>query len=100
MHKENPSSTSVKIRLGCYLTLPVILFAIPLEWITRGGPTICLFKNLFGTECYGCGMTRALFSLLHFDFPAAWAYNRLVVIVAPILAYLYIKEVMRIEKRL
>ena len=41
----------------------------------------------------GCGMTRALFSLLHLDFTAAWNYNRLVIIVAPLLLYLYVKEV-------
>ena len=40
-------------------------------------------------------MTRALFSLLHLDFTAAWNYNRLVVIVAPLLLYLYVKEVAR-----
>ena len=100
MQKENSSATSVKIRLGCYLALLVVLYAIPIEWITRGGPTICLFKNLFGRECYGCGMTRAVFSLLHFDFSGAYAYNKLVIIVAPILAYLYIKEVVRTIKLL
>lgn len=100
MQRENSSATSDKIRLGCYLALPVLLYAIPLGWITHGGPTICLFKNLFGTECYGCGMTRAIFSLLHFDFSSAYAYNRLVFLVAPILAYLYIKEVIQTIKRL
>jgi len=38
-------------------------------------------------------MTRALFSLLHGDLAAAWEYNRLAVIVAPLLLCLYIKEV-------
>lgn len=31
--------------------------------------------------------------LLHLDFTAVWNYNRLVVIVAPLLLYLYLKEV-------
>lgn len=92
MPKANPSSTSVRIRLACYLAFPVVLFWIPTEWIFRGHP-VCLFRNLFGTECPGCGMTRALFSLLHFDFGAAWGYNRMVFVVAPLLLYLYLKEV-------
>lgn len=57
------------------------------------GRSVCLFRNLFGTECYGCGMTRALFSLLHLDFAGAWHYHRMVFIVAPLLCYLYIKEI-------
>lgn len=100
MQKANSSATSVKIRLGCYLALPVVLYAIPIGWITRGGHTICLFKNIFGTECYGCGMTRAIFSLLHFDFSGAYTYNKLVFLVAPLLAYLYIKKVIQTIKRL
>ena len=92
MERGATSSTSVKIRLICWLALPVILFCIPREWVFHGH-TVCLFHNLFGTECPGCGMTRALYSLLHLDFAAAWEYNRLSVLVAPLLAYLYLKEV-------
>lgn len=92
MRRERSSSTSVKIRLACLLAIPVALCCIPAERIMHGH-SICLFRNLFGTECYGCGMTRALFSLLHLDFGAAWGYNRHVVIAAPLLAYLYVKEI-------
>lgn len=99
MGKENSSSIIVKIKLACYLLLPVALYCIPLEKILHGH-TICLFHNLFGTDCYGCGMTRALFSLLHLDFSAAWDYNRLVVITAPLLLYLYIREVAKTIKTL
>lgn len=100
MQRANSSATSVKFRLGCYLALPAVLYAIPIGWITHGGHTICLFKNIFGTECYGCGMTRAVFSLMHFDFSNAYAYNKLVVVVAPVLAYIYLKEVIKTIKRL
>ncbi len=94
MARDASSSTGTKIRLaGCFV-LPVVLYAIPLQWVMHG-PTLCLFHRLFGHACYGCGMTQALFSLLHFDFAAAWEFNRLVVVVAPLLAYLYIKEVVR-----
>lgn len=95
MLKVKSSSTNADFRLCCCLALPVVLYGIPLEWITRGGCTICLFHNIFGRECYGCGMTRALFSLLHLDFSAAWGYNKLGVIVAPLLLYLYVKELVK-----
>lgn len=94
MRRESSSSTSVKIRLACFAAIPVLLYCIPPERIMHGH-SVCLFRNLFGTECYGCGMTRALFSLLHFDFGAAWDYNRLVIVVAPLLLYIYLKEVVK-----
>lgn len=94
MLKVKSSSTNAKIRLFCLLALPAALYCIPGSWITDGHP-VCLFHNLFGRDCYGCGMTRALFSLLHLDPGSAWGYNRLVVIVAPLLLYLYVKEVVK-----
>lgn len=94
MRRDAPSSTNVKIRLACLLAIPIALYCIPAGWIMHGHP-VCLFRNLFGTECYGCGMTRAVFSLLRLDFGAAWEYNRLIVIVAPLLTYIYIKETVK-----
>ena len=99
MAKVASSSTNAKIRLTACLLLPAVLYLIPTERIMQGH-SICLFRNLFGTECYGCGRTRALFSLLHADFLAAWEYNRLVSVVAPLLFYLYVKEVISAIKAL
>lgn len=84
--------SSAKIRLAGYVALPILLYCIPRSWIFDGH-TVCLIHNFFGKECPGCGMTRAMFSLMHFDFAAAWSYNRIVFIVAPLLLYLYLKEV-------
>ncbi len=93
------SSTAFKAKLIAYTLLPVILYCIPLERI-REGDTLCLFHNLTGHDCYGCGMTRALFSMLHLDFAAAWNFNKLVVIVTPLLLYLYIKGIVGCIRRL
>ncbi len=89
--KAKPSSTSKKIRLAGWLLLPAVLYLLPAEGIMHGR-SLCLFRNLFDRPCYGCGMARALFSLLHGDAAAAWDYNRLAFVVAPLLLYLYIKE--------
>lgn len=37
----------------------------------------CPFKFFLGVPCFGCGMTRALMSCLHFDFNAAFSYHPL-----------------------
>ena len=55
------------------------------------GHSVCLIKNTLGTDCPGCGMTRALSSVMHGDFTGAFHYNRLVVIVFPLLAYIGLK---------
>ncbi len=45
----------------------------------------CLFTKLTGTECLGCGMTRATMSMMKFDFERAWHFNKLSFIVLPLL---------------
>lgn len=47
----------------------------------------CIFKSFFSIACPGCGITRALISVLRFDFAAAIHHNPMVFSL-PIL-YLY-----------
>lgn len=37
----------------------------------------CPFSFIFGVSCPGCGMTRSLLCLLHFDFSKAFYYHPL-----------------------
>lgn len=65
--------------------LPLLaLLLVPLDVIERQ-PTACLWKNVTGNPCPGCGMGRALFNLLHLNFERAWQLNPLVMAVAPLL---------------
>jgi hypothetical protein len=79
---------------GCVL---ILLSIIPFEFI-EGGPTICVFKNILGIECPGCGMTRAFSYMLHGDLIAAVSYNRLVVIVFPLFCLVLIREIFSLLK--
>ncbi len=47
---------------------------------------ICLFHKFTGLNCPGCGMTRALFALLHGNFLAALKDNALFVLTLVMLA--------------
>ena len=40
----------------------------------------CIFKQLTGVPCPGCGCTRAFFSLLHGDVGRALWYNPLAIV--------------------
>ena len=45
----------------------------------------CLFHDLTGWYCPGCGLTRALHALVHFDLMRAFAMNALLVVCLPLL---------------
>ena len=38
----------------------------------------CVFRRFLGLYCPGCGMTRAIISVIHLDFLSAFYYNPLV----------------------
>lgn len=80
--------------------LPLALYFIPRESFMTHTHTLCLVHNLTGEECWGCGMSRALMSLLYLDFESAWAYHRGVVVVAPILLWLWVKWIYRLVKQI
>lgn len=55
----------------------------------------CLFHELTGLECPGCGSQRMLHALLHGNIIEAWHYNALFVAMIPILipmTYLEIRK--------
>lgn len=99
---ENSSIKYNRFLTGLFLVvwsfLPFLLWEVPLSSILNGH-SICVFENLTGHECWGCGMTRALFTLLHGQFEAAWAYNPTVYLVAPILVYLYVRTIVELLRR-
>lgn len=37
--------------------------------------SLCLVKNLFGIQCFGCGMTRGFIAILNLDFYSAVCFN-------------------------
>ena len=49
----------------------------------------CLVSLLLDDVCWGCGMTRAALALARGDIAAAWGFNRMAVVVMPMLAWLY-----------
>ncbi|MCS7004780.1 MAG: DUF2752 domain-containing protein [Cytophagales bacterium] len=76
------------------ILIPIILVLLPADFFDRG-QSLCLSVLLFDVECYGCGMTRALMHLFHFDFRAAWDLNKISFLVFPILSYLYFQELLQ-----
>ena len=46
----------------------------------------CLFRQVTGFKCPGCGVTRMLSALLHGDWRGAWESNAAVLTLSPVLA--------------
>lgn len=78
--------------LGIFL-IPAVIYFVPTEWI-RNQHSICLFLNITGHECYGCGMTRAVFAAIHLRFNDAFHFNRLSPVVVPLLVYIWVKTIL------
>ena len=81
-------------RAAGLFAIPMILAAVPLSTI-ENAPAVCLLRR-FGIPCWGCGMTRALAAAARGKWRRAWRYNPRVVIVAPILALLWAREIRRV----
>ena len=77
------------IGLAIWLALPVYLLAQPANHFDNG-KALCPSKRFLNIECPGCGLTRAVQHAIHFEFKIAWEYNKLVVIILPLLCILYI----------
>ena len=52
----------------------------------EGAGIPCMFHQITGLYCSGCGSSRALRSILHFDFYQALRYNAIFTVGLPLLA--------------
>jgi hypothetical protein len=84
-----------RLLLTFYFIVPVVLFFIPLDWLNKQH-TICLVKNIFGVNCFGCGITRAVISGIQLDFNKSFEFNKMVVIVLPMLIYVWYTRIKKL----
>jgi hypothetical protein len=75
-----------------------LLCLVPPEIFARG-PDLCLWRHLFHlSACPACGSTRALAAFFHGNFAQALAFNRNVVVTAPLLVALLLDDLRRVVK--
>ena len=88
----------ISLKLVCYIFVPVILLLLPTNYFDTNTNHICLFKRFFDINCYGCGLTRALQHGIHCDFIKSIQYNKLIIIVLPMVIYIWYKETIKLTK--
>ncbi|WP_371025168.1 DUF2752 domain-containing protein [Paraclostridium ghonii] len=82
-----------RIRIIVYVFSIITIYLIPISYIESR--SFCLWYNLFGVKCFGCGMTRAFFNFSRLNIEKALNYNPMIVlIIIPI--YMIIKDIINI----
>ena len=89
----------LKFYVSGLVIAPFVLLLLPADFVDTG-ESVCLSVQLFDLQCYGCGMTRAIQHLIHFDFHEAYDYNKLSFVVVFVLFIVWIQEIRRILRRL
>lgn len=74
--------------LFALLIFPIVLWILPPDFFDEG-PAVCPSRVFFDIECFGCGMTRAVMHLHHFDYEEAFYYNYGVLLIYPALVIVW-----------
>ena len=87
MEKKYP----LKIRLTVGICVPLFAILIALIFFYIGKTPPCIFFEVTGLYCAGCGAGRAFLSLLRGNFFTAFRCNPLMLILSPLVAYYLLK---------
>ncbi|MGK0366622.1 MAG: hypothetical protein ACI85O_003697 [Saprospiraceae bacterium] len=73
--KKPLSPTLNKMWLAALIIFPIVLWIMPADFFDSSDLILCPSRLFFDFECYGCGLTRAIMHLHHFDFEEALYFN-------------------------
>lgn len=79
------------LRILVGIGAPLCAVSLALVFFLLGKTPPCLFYEVTGLYCVGCGAGRAALSLLNGNIFAAFRYNPLMITLLPLLAYYLLK---------
>jgi len=81
-----------------YLIFVLAFALVPLESIIDH--SFCIYSNLLGVKCAGCGVTRGFCAFMHFDFSLSYSLNPVFTFsVFPITLFLMLEDTISIILR-
>lgn len=87
------TKTLQKFWLFSLLIVPIVLWILPADLFDESKVILCPSRLFFDIECFGCGMTRAIMHLHHWQLDDAVYFNKGSVIVYPALVITWFKWV-------
>jgi hypothetical protein len=91
-----------KIILALALVTPILaiigLVCLQIPLLLNQIPSICIIKNIFGVECPGCGMMRALSHLINGNINQSIELNWKAVVIGPLLVGIYLNWVFTVVR--
>ncbi len=85
--------------LGALLLAPIVLWFMPSTAFDDSDIIVCPSRLFFDIECLGCGMTRAVQHMHHFEWEDAAYYNAGVMLIYPALIVVWAIWVYRTWRR-
>ncbi len=70
------------IKTYCIIGIILLVYALICVYTSFRIP--CVFTEITGLACPGCGMTRMCLALLNFDIQAAFYYNSVMCVLLPL----------------
>jgi len=94
----------VNKKLLLILILTLVYYLLPIENLGNRY-TICLYKTVTGNDCITCGITRAFWCILHFNFDKAIHYNKLsLILIVPtilgIISWIYQINILQLMRKI
>jgi hypothetical protein len=81
----------IKLWLFLLLIFPFFLWFLPADFFDNSQTILCPSRLFFDFECFGCGMTRAVQHLHHFQYEDAAYFNKGSFFVYPVLVIVWFK---------
>lgn len=91
--KNNMETIATRLFRLVRILLLLLALAVFLLFLNSLGLRIpCIFYEITGLKCPGCGVTRMCLSLLHGNVYAAIYYNKVVPFLLPVLSVIFIRQ--------